>query len=57
MAQSEVRDFFESKSYANYRKGQEAKQKMHLAIFGRFDSVIKTVGGLGKLLQAIGKRR
>jgi hypothetical protein len=57
MAQSEVREFFESKSYANHRKGLEAKQKMHIATFGRFDAVIKSIGGLGKLLHAIGKRR
>ena len=57
MAQSEVRDFFESKSFANYRKGLEAKQKLHIATLGRFDGVIKSIGGLAKLLHALGRRR
>jgi hypothetical protein len=57
MARSEVREFFESTSYSNYRKGLEARQKMSIAVLSRFDGVIKSIGGVGKLLHAIGKRR
>lgn len=57
MAHSEVRDFFASDSYANYRKGLEARQKLAIATLGRFDGVLKAISFLGKLLHALGKRR
>ena len=47
---SAVRDFFESNAFANYRKSLESRQKLSLAILQRFESVIKSMGGLGKLL-------
>jgi hypothetical protein len=57
MGMSEVTDFFESKSFANYRKLQESRSKMHSATLSRFDAVIKGMGGLGKLLAGLGKSR
>lgn len=57
MTQSQVADFFDSKSFASYRKMQESRGKLHLATLSRFDAVIKGMSGLGKLLAAIGKRR
>ncbi len=53
---SAVRDFFESSAFANYRKSLEAKQKLSLALLQRFEAVLKSIGGIGKLLQALGKR-
>lgn len=47
---SAVRDFFESGAFTNYRKGLEARQKLSMAMLQRFEAVIKSIGGLGKLL-------
>lgn len=47
---SAVRDFFESTAFTNYRKSLEARQKLSMATLGRFDAVLKAMGGLGKLL-------
>lgn len=57
MGISEVADFFDSKAFSNYRKTQECRQKLHIANLGRFDAVIKGMGGLGKLLAGLGKSR
>lgn len=43
-------DFFESSAFASYRKSLEARQKLSLAVLQRFEAVIKSMGGLGKLL-------
>jgi hypothetical protein len=47
---SDVRDFFESGAFTNYRKSLESRHKLSLAILQRFEAVIKSMGGLGKLL-------
>lgn len=47
---SAMRDFFESAAFTNYRKSLESRQKMSLAVLQRFEAVIKSMGGLGKLL-------
>lgn len=57
MTQTQIGDFFNSKSFANYCKVQEARGKLHIASLSRFDAVIKGMGGLGKLLAAFAKRR
>lgn len=57
MGRSDMADFFESKSFANYRKTLESRNKLHMATLGRFDAVIKGMGGLGKLLASFGKSR
>ena len=57
MGMSEMTDFFESTAFANYRKLQESKQKLHMASLSRFDAVIKGMGGIGKLLSGLGKQR
>lgn len=57
MTLSEADDFFGSKAFAGYRSTIESRQKLTLAILLRFDGVMKAIGGLGKLLASIGKRR
>lgn len=47
---SAAADFFQSRAFTNYRKGLEGRQKMSLAVLQRFEAVIKSMGGLGKLL-------
>jgi len=47
---SVARDFFESGAFTNYRKSLESRQKLAMAMLQRFEAVIKSMGGLGKLL-------
>lgn len=47
---SDAADFFRSSAFASYRKSQEGKQKLWLAMLGRFDGVSKQIGGLGRAL-------
>lgn len=47
---SAVRDFYESSAFTSYRKGQEAQQKLTIAVLGRIDNVVRAIGNLGKAL-------
>lgn len=47
---SDVADFYQSSAFGNYRKSQEGRQKMAMAILLRFDAVMKQINGLGKVL-------
>lgn len=49
-----MRDFYESSAFTSYRKGQEAQQKLTIAVLGRIDNVVRAIGNLGKALA--GKR-
>lgn len=45
-----MRDFYESSAFTSYRKGQEAQQKLTLAVLARIDNVVRAIGHLGKAL-------
>jgi hypothetical protein len=47
---SDVADFYQSTAFGNYRKNQEGRQKLSMALFARFDGIAKQIQGLGKLL-------
>ncbi len=41
---------FDSKAYGEWKKSRDANQKIDLAVIDRLDVLIKSIGGLGKLL-------
>lgn len=57
MTASDAHGFFKSSAFTNHRKTLESKQKMQLAVLGRFDGIAKGIGGLGKLIASISKRK
>jgi hypothetical protein len=50
MRRSDVQTIFESKAFSDWRKSQEARQKIDLAVVERLDIVIRSIGNLGKAL-------
>lgn len=51
----DAEEFFCSDAFKDHVKFLESKDKAQSEIFGRFDLVLKAMGGLGKLLA--GRRR
>lgn len=47
---SAASDFFQSAAFSSFRKSQEGKQKLSLALLGRFDGIAKQINGLAKVL-------
>lgn len=47
---SMVADHFRSSAFASYRKSEEGRQKLALAVIGRLDGMLKSLGWLGKAL-------
>lgn len=50
MRPSVVQDFFSSKPFDDWKKGEEAKNKLQAALVGRLDAVTKGVGVVAKIL-------
>lgn len=50
MRRSDVHTIFESKAFGDWKKSQEANQKLQAAIVERLDIAIKSISGLGKAL-------
>lgn len=50
MRRSDVQTIFESKAFGDWKKAQEARQKIDLAVVERLDVVIRAIGNLGKAL-------
>lgn len=50
MRPSVVEDFFSSKPFDDWKKGEEAKSKLQAAIVGRLDGVTKGIGVVAKIL-------
>ena len=49
MASSDVVTFFESKTFAEWRKGKESEMKVHVAGVNRTNEVIRAIGVLAKI--------
>ena len=50
MPLSDARAFFETKAFANWKKGRENEQKTQAAIVERLDGLAKRIDNLGKAL-------
>lgn len=55
VSEVDAEEFFCSDAFKDHVKFLESKDKAQSEIFGRFDLVLKAMGGLGKLLA--GRRR
>ena len=47
---SMLQAYLHSEAFKNHAKNREALQKLELAKMGRMDSILRAMGGLGKLL-------
>lgn len=47
---TDAAEFFDSDAFKDHVKHLEFKDKARVALFERFDGVLKAMGGLGKLL-------
>lgn len=47
---SAAEDFYKSAAFAGYRKAQEGRQKLSIAMLLRFDGIAKQINGLAKVL-------
>jgi hypothetical protein len=50
MTSSDAVMFFESKTFTEWRKGEESKIKVHVAGVNRLNEVIKAIGILAKIM-------
>lgn len=50
MGESDANEFFLSETFKDHLKHQEFKEQARGAVFDRFDKVIGSVAGLGKVL-------
>jgi hypothetical protein len=50
MPMCDIVDFFRCTAFDGFRKSEESRLKMAVAMFGRLDAVIKQIHGLGKVL-------
>lgn len=52
MTESDSRDFFEGKVYADWKKGKEGEMKLFAGIAERLNSVIRACGNIAKAVSA-----
>lgn len=50
MQPSVVKRFFEGRPFEDWKKGKEAELKIHAAAVDRLNTVIRSIGNLGKVL-------
>lgn len=50
MQPSVVKRFFESKQFEDWKKGRESELKLQAATVDRLNTVIRSIGNLGKVL-------
>ncbi len=50
MQPSVVKRFFDSKQFEDWKKGKEAELKLQSAAVDRLNTVIRSIGNLGKVL-------
>jgi hypothetical protein len=50
MRQSDIQGIFNTKAYGEWKKSQEARQKIDMAVVERLDVLIKSIGNLAKRL-------
>lgn len=51
MQPSDVKDFFESATFSDWKKVKEAEMKLQVAGINRLNDVIRAIGSLGKSLR------
>ena len=57
MPPSIVREFFEGKPYADWRKSREQELKLQAAVVDRVNGVIKACSTIAKVVASLGRLR
>ncbi|GAB4059192.1 hypothetical protein GCM10028811_12690 [Uliginosibacterium sediminicola] len=57
MTESDAREFFEGRAFADWSKARELENRMQSGIAERLNSVIQALGVVAKVTAGIGRRR